>query len=140
MKIWLARIRQGYTQAGSAKWRQYYRGAHVNGELLRQEYTGLWGGYLRHFPFIYTRWALRRTLPMRSAILYMHPYDMDTRDPLPDFAEMIANAPRRSRIRYALQLRNRNTMPSKIRKLLTRYQFGPIRQVITEQSVQVGGI
>ena len=39
------------------------------------------GGYLRHFPYWYTRWAMRQVGRTRPAIVYMHPYEIEA-DPV----------------------------------------------------------
>lgn len=68
------------------------------------------GGYLRHFPYFYTRWAMDRILQKRPAVVYLHLYDMDT-SPGPTHIETeLPKASKRSKLRHVLQLRNRSTV------------------------------
>ena len=88
------------------------------------------GGYLRHFPYLYTNWSMQRIQAQRPAIVYMHPYDTDTTPPPDHIAVDMLQAPRRSKLRHALQIRNRRTVVPKLKRLLSKYQFSPIRDVI----------
>ena len=42
------------------------------------------GGYLRYFPYAWTRKSLKRISRERSAIVYLHPYELDT-ERYPDY-------------------------------------------------------
>lgn len=90
------------------------------------------GGYLRHFPLSYARWGMKRLhaegIP---ANLYLHPYEI----------EVVARVDRiagidgwRQRLRYRFfnyhQLRARDRTVSKLRTLLTEFEFGPVADVI----------
>lgn len=100
--------------------------------LLGKVLPACGGGYLRHFPIWYTNWAINRIQRLRPVIVYMHPYDFDA-DPEPGSAQieaMLANAPKRSKRRHALQLRNRHTMELKLNWLLSNFQFTTIQDVI----------
>lgn len=99
--------------------------------ILGKSLPSCGGGYLRHFPYIYTRWAINRIQQNRPAIVYMHPYDLDTEKGSDEIEAILqTTAPRRSRLRHALQLRNRRTMETKLNRLLRSYKFAPICDVI----------
>ncbi|MGV8042539.1 MAG: DUF3473 domain-containing protein [Thermoanaerobaculaceae bacterium] len=91
----------------------------------------LGGGYLRHFPFLVNRWALRALeREGRRAVVYLHPYELEVGEgavalsaPLPD-AE-------RAKVRRFMrgQLRNRQHTQAKVRGLLSMARFSPIEDV-----------
>ena len=88
------------------------------------------GGYIRHFPYIVTRWAIKHIQKTRPAVVYMHPYEINT-DPWSFPTEHLPPKERKSVIRfYNMQLRNRNTVLKKMHNLLSEFQFTTINQVI----------
>ena len=76
------------------------------------------GGYLRMFPYSYSRWGLRR-LNIKEGmpgIVYMHPWEIDPGQPrLP--------GSRKSRLRQYVGLER---MDSKVNRLLNDFRFAPI--------------
>ncbi len=90
------------------------------------------GGYLRHFPYFLTRWAMRRIQRLRPAIVYLHPYDMDTNyHAAPQsYLEALSSADKTVRKQQALQLRNRDTVERKLNRMLKEFYFAPLREVI----------
>jgi polysaccharide deacetylase family protein (PEP-CTERM system associated) len=88
------------------------------------------GGYLRHFPYWYTDWAMRRVQRDRPAIVYLHPYELDT-SPTPAWlqAKLIA-AGKPARFYLAHQGRNRRTVESKLVRLLGSFRFAPLIEII----------
>lgn len=101
-------------------------------ELLGKRIPVAGGGYLRHFPWAFNAWAMERIAHERPVIVYLHPYEIEvTRAPLA--WEHLAPADRRRTKRFHyLQLRNRHTMESKIRRMLDRFEFTTIARVIAE--------
>jgi hypothetical protein len=93
------------------------------------------GGYLRLFPYWWTRLALRTSQREGvPAICYLHPYEVDT-------AEM-AEIPYRVPIllRWS-QGANRRSVRSKLRRLLAEFRFQPIAeafQELTAEHLEVG--
>lgn len=88
------------------------------------------GGYLRHFPYWYTDWAIRRIQRSRPAIVYMHPYEIDLA-PAPDWLQAgLAAAGNPARFYLAQQRRNRHTVEAKLLRLLENFRFGPLIDVI----------
>lgn len=88
------------------------------------------GGYLRHFPLWFTRWALRRITAQRPAIVYLHPYETDTQPAPAAFAAALAHGPAAVRRFHAAQLRNRKTVAPKLASLLDSFPFAPLGEVI----------
>jgi len=88
------------------------------------------GGYMRHFPYGFTRWPLRRIQKERPAIVYLHPYEIDTRSKQIDIEPLSMEGQRKAIEHHKMQLRNRKSMGGKIIKLLSEFEFAPIRQVI----------
>lgn len=85
------------------------------------------GGYLRMFPYGYSRWGLRRlnTEEGMAGIVYMHPWEIDPGQPrLP--------ASRKSRLRQYVGLEG---MDRKVNRLLSDFRFAPISKVF-EQELQ----
>ena len=98
--------------------------------ILGRKLPACGGGYLRHFPAFYTHWAFRRVQRHRPAILYAHPYEIELDVPPLDTSGLPEHAARRARRFHTLQLRNRKTVEGKIRGVLARYEFAPLRDVI----------
>ncbi|MCP4589555.1 MAG: DUF3473 domain-containing protein [bacterium] len=88
------------------------------------------GGYLRYFPHWYTDWAIRHVQRERPAIVYMHPYDIDTRPPPAWLNDALRAGGNPARFYRTHQQWWRRTVESKLRRLLTRYQFAPLGEVI----------
>lgn len=87
------------------------------------------GGYLRHFPYCVNCWALRRINRRRPAVVYMHPYEIETSEPRTGDAHW----PLRKRIGYRkfslLQYRNRSGMRDKLKRLLADFKFSTVAEV-----------
>ncbi|MCK4788988.1 MAG: DUF3473 domain-containing protein [Desulfobacteraceae bacterium] len=90
------------------------------------------GGYIRHFPYPVTRWAIKRIQKQRPVIVYVHPYEIETE--LRSFPTKHLNTEDKNKnIRHhKLQLRNRDTMHRKINTLLSDFDFAPLERVISE--------
>jgi polysaccharide deacetylase family protein (PEP-CTERM system associated) len=78
------------------------------------------GGYLRIFPFWYTRHGLaRRRVERLPLVVYVHPWEFDEDQPrIP--------APLRSRLRHYTNLRR---MPAKLRRLIRLGRFSSFRSL-----------
>ena len=80
------------------------------------------GAYLRLLPYWYTRWGLRRLeRERRSAILYVHPWELD-----PDQPRVRVRGKRGLSTHY-YRLR---TTEGKLRQLLSDFRFAPVAQVL----------
>jgi polysaccharide deacetylase family protein (PEP-CTERM system associated) len=89
------------------------------------------GGYMRHFPYGITSWALRRIQKRRPAIVYLHPYEIDTQFRQIDVEHLSLEDREKAVRHHKMQLRNRKTVRDKIVRLLSEFEFAPVRQVIT---------
>lgn len=90
---------------------------------------GLWrwnlpvggGGYLRLYPTAFTEWVIgrlnRQSMP---AVVYVHPWELDPGQPR-------MRGPRLSRLRHYVNLKSTG---AKLRKLLERYRFGSVQEVV----------
>ena len=85
---------------------------------------------MRHFPYGFTRWPLRHIQKERPAIVYLHPYEIDARSKRIDIEHLSLEDQRKAIRHHKMQLRNRKTMGEKIIKLLSEFEFAPIREVI----------
>jgi polysaccharide deacetylase family protein (PEP-CTERM system associated) len=98
--------------------------------ILGREMPVCGGGYLRHFPPFFTRWALRRVQKQRPAIVYVHPYDIDTGSFPQAFQTYYTKAGIRQRVSMYVKLRNRATVETKLRNIFAEHMFLPLGEVI----------
>lgn len=92
------------------------------------------GGYLRHFPLWYTRWAIRSLERRgRPAVSYVHPYEVELAYDAAFFRHHLTQAEnqRMDRLRWG-QYRNRGHTMTKLRCLLTRHRFGSLTQMVAQ--------
>jgi polysaccharide deacetylase family protein (PEP-CTERM system associated) len=98
--------------------------------ILGKTFPAAGGGYIRHFPYIVTKQAIRRIQKKRPAIVYIHPYEID----MEQFKFHIHHLPEEQRKRvlkfHRLQLRNRSTMKNKIVKLLRDFEFTTLNRIV----------
>lgn len=85
------------------------------------------GGYLRHLPFAYTRWGMRRLRQERQpANVYFHPWEIDPEQPR-------LQAAWKSRLRH---YRGLNKMEPRLRKLLAKRRFERIVDYVRRFAAQ----
>jgi polysaccharide deacetylase family protein (PEP-CTERM system associated) len=88
------------------------------------------GGYIRHFPYTVTKWAIRCIQKERPAIIYIHPYEIDMQSK-PFEVKSLSWADKTRMITFhKLQQRNRNAVPDKILSLLSEFKFSTLWEVI----------
>lgn len=102
-------------------------------KLFGRRWPACGGGYIRHFPKFVSRWAMRRVQAERPAILYMHPYEIETNAGAVNTSGLPHEAARRLRRMHRLQLRNRGSVEDKIISLLAEFEFAPLSQIIEKQ-------
>jgi polysaccharide deacetylase family protein (PEP-CTERM system associated) len=80
------------------------------------------GAYLRHFPFAYVRWALRRLndRERRPAVLYTHPWEIDPAQPQQPVDRL-------NRFRH---YRNLHRTAERLERLLREFRFTTAREVL----------
>jgi len=88
------------------------------------------GGYIRHFPYLYTKLAIKHLQKKRPVIVYFHPYEIDTGELLFDINRLSNEQKSKALKFHRLQMRNRNTVKNKIRRLLGDFKFTTIRSLI----------
>lgn len=88
------------------------------------------GGYIRHFPYAVTRWAIKHIQKTRPVIIYMHPYEIDTQAQHLQTGHLSDTDNRKARRFHRMQLRNRNTVGRKVVKLLDEFEFAAVKEVI----------
>jgi polysaccharide deacetylase family protein (PEP-CTERM system associated) len=94
------------------------------------------GGYLRLFPKWITRKALKQVTKKRPAILYIHPYDLDTvRYPQYYFDEL-KNASFLRRNKMKSMWINRSSVYSKLSYLLDCYQFDTLQNILRDKNMR----
>jgi polysaccharide deacetylase family protein (PEP-CTERM system associated) len=88
------------------------------------------GGYIRHFPYAVTKWAIRHIQKKRPAIIYMHPYEIDT-DIVPLKLDNLTGQGKIKVFKFhKLQMRNRQTVKGKIDRLLSGFKFSTIKDIL----------
>lgn len=98
--------------------------------LLGKRLPACGGGYLRHFPGAVTRWAVRRIGCDRPAIVYTHPYEIETNLGPLDTSGLDAQTARRAQRFHRWQLRNRGSVEAKLVRLLQEFEFSPLWEVV----------
>jgi polysaccharide deacetylase family protein (PEP-CTERM system associated) len=80
------------------------------------------GGYLRHFPFGFVRWGMRHLndFERRPAIVYIHPWELDTGQPRQPVDPL-------TRIRH---YRNIDLTEDRLARLFSEFHFGTVREVL----------
>jgi len=87
------------------------------------------GGYFRLLPYGWTRWGIQRLNQRehRPAVFYLHPWEVD-----PDQPRLQASA--LSRFRH---YRNLGKTELRLRRLLSEFQFAPLRRVLADAELEV---
>lgn len=88
------------------------------------------GGYVRHFPAIFSRWAMRRVGRERPAIAYFHPYEVETPSFEFDTSHLGRESERRAIRFHRMQQMNRASMKRKILGLIDEFEFAPLGGII----------
>lgn len=98
------------------------------------------GGYLRLFPERLTKLAMRRITKERPAILYIHPYELDT-EPYPDYYfDELNRTGFLNRNKMKSMWINRRSVYPKLSSLLTSFSFDTMINVIRDQKSLHGGL
>lgn len=92
------------------------------------------GGYIRHFPYSFTKWGMNRIQRQRPVIVYLHPYEIDIEGCKLPQVSLEKEVSKRLIKHHKMQLRNRATMPYKISKLLEDFSFVPLNQIMIKFS------
>ena len=89
------------------------------------------GGYFRLLPYQWTRWGIRRLNDVEGqpAIFYLHPWEIDPQQPR-------IGSGRLTRLRH---YRNLDQTERRLRRLLSEFQFGRIREVLASAKADARG-
>ncbi|MBN1185289.1 MAG: polysaccharide deacetylase family protein [Bacteroidales bacterium] len=88
------------------------------------------GGYLRTFPYWFNSRALRTVIKKGPAMVYMHPYEIDT-DRYPEyFYDALKKAPLKTRLRLKSIRFNKETVLNKLERLFQDYSFDRLDNII----------
>jgi len=102
-------------------------------KVFGKEIPACGGGYLRAFPFAFSRHAFKVIQNKRPVNVYLHPYEIDP----PPFQQFYMDEIRNSSMKDKLKLNgywyNRKTLVPKLRSLLSEYKFGTIRDIINNR-------
>ena len=78
------------------------------------------GGYLRLFPYAYTRWSIKNlNRQNKRAIVYFHPWEIDPHQP-------------KQKVKISSRIRhysNLSVMQDRVERLLNDFDFGSIKQI-----------
>ena len=88
------------------------------------------GGFFRLLPYGFSRWAIRQVNrdERRPAIIYFHPWEIDTEQPRVD------SAPLRSRLRHYTNLK---VMAPKLRRLARDFRWGRIDALVETERARI---
>jgi polysaccharide deacetylase family protein (PEP-CTERM system associated) len=89
------------------------------------------GGYFRLLPYRWTQSGIRRlnTVEQRPAIFYIHPWEIDPDQPRIKVGSL-------SRLRHYYNL---DRTEARLKRLLSEFRFGTIREVLTTEQLQAQG-
>ena len=89
------------------------------------------GGYFRLLPYTVTRRALRHLneVEQQPAMVYLHPWEMDPNQPRLPIGRF-------AQLRHSL---NTSRTEGKLRRLLSDFQFRPVRDLLDTSSLQGEG-
>jgi len=102
------------------------------GSLFGNELPVCGGGYLRLFPYWFTKNMMEQIIQTRPAVVYMHPYELDT-EPYPEYYfDELKKAGLLTRLKMRSMWVNRKTIYRKLDKLLKQYSFVPMNKLLIE--------
>ncbi len=102
------------------------------GSLLGKEMPVCGGGYLRLFPYWFTKRMMDQIIRSRPAVVYMHPYELDT-EPYPEYYfDELKKASLPTQLKMRSMWVNRKTIYHKLNELLKHYSFVPMKQLVAD--------
>lgn len=88
------------------------------------------GGYLRYFPYWWTRKALKGIVSERPAIIYLHPYELDNEKYPEFFYKALASASLKKQVQLRFYRYKKASVAGKLDKLTREFECAPILDVI----------
>lgn len=101
--------------------------------VLGKEIPVCGGGYLRLFPYLFTKKSFEKIGKERPVITYLHPYEMDTERYPEYYFDELDKAGFLKRNKMKSMWWNRRTVFSKLKTLLKNYDFGMLRDIIADK-------
>lgn len=89
---------------------------------------------MRCFPYAFTRWALGRIEKKRPGIIYMHPYEIDTKQIELDTRNLTENQRKLALKFHRMQMLNRSSVKKKIEKLPRNFEFRTLGEVVKKSA------
>lgn len=88
------------------------------------------GGYLRYFPYKWTRMAIRKTIKNRSAIIYLHPYELDKEKYPKYFYDALSKSILKKRLVLKFYRYKKHTVEYKLDRVTQEFNCVPIIDII----------
>lgn len=104
--------------------------------ILGKRIPACGGGYLRYLPYSFSLGAFLKIVQQRPVIVYLHPYEIDKERYPSFFYEAKATLDWRKRIPLEFYRLNKGTVKGKLERLLTRFPFKPLREIIDDLEIQ----
>lgn len=100
--------------------------------ILGKEIAVCGGGYLRLFPYVFTKKAFEKISKERPVIVYLHPYELDTKRYPDYYFDELAQSGFLKRNKMKSMWWNRKSVYGKLEKMLFNYQFGRVQDIISK--------
>jgi len=102
------------------------------GEFLGKELPVCGGGYLRLFPFRFTKKMFEQIGSKRPVIVYIHPYELDAVRYPDEYFEAMKKSSWMKQIKMRSMWVNRKNTFFKLEELFKRYPFVPLNQLVDQ--------
>ena len=102
----------------------------------KMEIPALGGSYLRLFPYWFTKYAFRQVQGKRPAIVYMHPYELDTTRYPDYYFEELKKASFLKNLKMRSNWFRRSSVKRKLNNLLDQYSFIPMNNLLQQNIEQ----
>ena len=90
---------------------------------------GVGGGHMVFFPYWYTQIAIKCIQKKRPAIIYIHPYEIDTLFSGPH-AQLLRKCDIKTRLRCSIRKKNARSTSRKIKRMVEEFNFASLDEVI----------
>ncbi len=96
------------------------------------------GGYLRHFPYLASKLAIKTIEKQRPVVVYMHPYEFADEPFTLSMDHLPEDEKRKVVKRMKFAMRNESTMQAKLHRLLSDFDFTTLWDIIESKSEDNG--
>ncbi len=101
-------------------------------DILGKSIPACGGGYLRYLPYNFTRKAFMAIQKDRPVVVYLHPYELDTKKYPYFFYEARSSVSIRKKLPLMLYRFNKGSVKPKLQHLLEEFRFKPIMDIVSE--------